>query len=224
MKKIEAILLSAGKGTRTGLNIPKQFYKLNGKPIVAFSLELFEQNPNIKNIYVTYSQGQETLFTKCFNDYNITKAILVKGGTTRQESVFNALKEIKTKKVLIHEAARPLVSKDFLNEILETEGVAVIPTLPIPFTVSLGTKEMTGILHREELKNIQLPQMFSTDQLFEAHKWAKELKITVTEDGMLMFLKKHKVKFINGRESNIKITTELDLIIANYLLLGNYNF
>lgn len=219
---IDVILLAAGIGIRTGLNYPKQFYKINGKPFFIMPLEIFEKIKEVNSIIITCAVDYMKEYETYLQHYNIKKAILIEGGKTRQESVYNALKKVISAKVLIHEAARPLISEDFVEEILDHEDEdAVIPTIPIPFTVSEGDDYMTNILDRQKLKNVQLPQLFDTKELMDAHEDAIKDNYEATEDGILMFRMGKKVKFVKGRESNIKITSKIDIIIVNLLINSN---
>ena len=219
---VDVILLAAGIGMRTGLNYPKQFYKINGKPFFIMPLEILDKMEEVNSIIITCAVNYMQEYSNYLKHYNIKKAVLIEGGKSRQESVYLALQKVTTSRVLIHEAARPLIAKDFVQEILSYKDEdAVIPTIPIPFTVSEGEDYMTNILDRQKLKNIQLPQFFDTKMLIKAHEDAIESKFDATEDGILMFRLGKKVKFVNGRESNIKITSKIDIIIVNLLINSN---
>jgi len=221
---MDCIYLAAGIGKRFNQEIPKQFYKLNGKPILIYALEVLEKVEWIEKIYVTHNSDYRKLYEQAFEDYNISKVILTEGGDTRQESVYKALKKVATSKVLIHEAARPFIFSNFLNIFTNFDNeVAVVPTIPIPFTVSQGNEYMPGILDRNSLHNIQLPQMFDAKILLESHEKAIEEKFDATEDSLLLFKYGYKVKFIEGIENNLKITTPLDLLIAEQFSGGFSN-
>ncbi|MBQ8662108.1 MAG: 2-C-methyl-D-erythritol 4-phosphate cytidylyltransferase [Alphaproteobacteria bacterium] len=218
---MEVILLSAGKGIRTNLGYPKQFYPINGKPSIVMSLELFDGLPEVEKIFVTYNREFKSEYEKIFKDYHIGKAVLIEGGKTRQESVFEALKHVKSSRVIIHEAARPLISKEFVYDILSySEEAVVVPALPISFTVSEGQDYMTKILDRNRLRNIQLPQLFDSRILREVHQKAKDEGFEATEDSMLAFKYGYPVRFVAGLETNIKITTSLDILIVNHIVRG----
>ncbi len=221
---MDCIYLAAGLGKRFNHELPKQFFKLNGKPILIFALEVLEKIEWIENIYVTHNSDYRELYEKVFEDYNIAKVVLVEGGETRQESVSKALTHVNTSKVFIHEAARPFIFESFVSSFNNyLNEVAVVPTIPIPFTVSEGEDFMTGILDRKKLHNIQLPQLFDTQILRGAHEKAVEEGFEATEDSLLLFKYGHKVKFIEGTENNLKITTPLDIIIAEQLAGGTSN-
>lgn len=216
---MDAILLSAGVGSRTGLGYPKQFLKINGKPMLVYSLEILRQCKDIGKIIVTCSQEHQEVYREYIEKYHITEVFCISGGETRQESVRLALEHITTNKVLVHEAARPLISLDFVESILAIEDeIAVIPTLPVKFTVVEGGDYIEKELVRSRLHNVQLPQIFDTKILVAVHKSAVRDGYTATEDGMLVFHYGYKVRLIEGRESNIKVTTMLDIEIVEKLL------
>ncbi len=220
---MDCIYLAAGVGKRLKKQIPKQFFKIGGKPILVFGLEILERIEWIDRILVTYNEGYKDEYLKIFSDYNISKVELVKGGNTRQESVYNALQKVKTENLLIHEAARPFIYQQFIENFLKfVDEDAVVPVIKIPFTVSEGDEYMTGILDREKLRNVQLPQMFKTEVLLDAHRKAIKENFNATEDSLLVFKYGGKVKFIEGYENNIKITTPLDIIIAEQIIRGYY--
>lgn len=218
---MDIIFLAAGLGVRMNKPIPKQFLRLLGKPIITYSLEVFEKIDVITRIIVVYNKNYRQMYEELFKNYNLSKCVLVEGGETRQESVYKGLEIVKTDKVMIHEASRPLITVDFVESLFKyPEEKAIVPTIPISFTVSQGDDYMTAELDRSKLHNIQLPQFYLTDVLKGAHENAKRENFTATEDGILVFRLGEKVRFITGMENNIKITTPLDLIIAENLLRG----
>ncbi len=220
---MEAILLAAGKGTRMEIDTPKQFFRIKGKPLFIYSLEKFNKCKNIERIYITCNMDFIKDYEFYLKEYNIKNAICIIGGKTRQESVKIALGKIKSDNVLIHEAARPLIGLDFLDEVINgfKNCDAVIPTIPIKFTVAVGSNYMEAELDRSRLHNVQLPQVFNKDILLKSHLRAIDDNYYATEDGMLVFHYGGKVKFIPGRESNIKVTTPLDVELVEKLLKMN---
>ncbi len=170
---------------------------------------------------LVYNKDYRQMYENLIEDYNLTKCVLIEGGKTRQDSVWSGLQTVKSKKVIIHEASRPIITEDFIQSLFHyPEEKAIIPVIPVTFTVSQGDGYMTAELDRSRLYNIQLPQLFNTDTLRKAHENAKKENYIATEDGILVFKLGEKVRFITGMENNIKITTPLDLIIAENLLRG----
>ncbi|MQY79466.1 MAG: 2-C-methyl-D-erythritol 4-phosphate cytidylyltransferase [Bacteroidetes bacterium] len=218
---MDCICLAAGLGVRMNHPIPKQFIRLLGKPIIAYSLETLEKVDEISRIIVVYNEDFRSMYEKMLNNYNLSKCLLVKGSKTRRDSVWRGLQKVETEQVIIHEASRPFITVDFVQTLFKfPDEKAIVPVIPISYTVSLGNKYMQGELDRSKLHNVQLPQLFDSAILKKAHELARKENHVATEDGMLVFRLGKKVRFITGMENNIKITTPLDLIIAENLLKG----
>ncbi len=219
---MNCIYLAAGLGVRMKENKPKQFINLLGKPVFIYALEILEGVEEIDRILLMYHPEYKDIYQKYINDYNISKVVLIEGGLTRQRSVINGLKEVKSDRVIIHEAARPFISKEYIKELLKYKDIAVVPTIPISFSVAVGSEYMEGELDRTKLHNIQLPQVFNTDIILKAHLKAEKDGFIANEDGILVYRFGKKVKFVNGIENNIKVTTPLDIVIAEKLIKGIY--
>lgn len=213
-EQFDVIFLSAGTGTRVNLGYPKQFYAIANKPIILFSLEIFQSMSQVKNIYIACTRETLMKHEELLTTHGITKAKLVLGGNTRQESVYNTLPYVTSKRLIIHEAARPFISEELVLDLLSYKDSVVVPTLPVAFTVLEGQDYATKILQRKNLKNIQLPQIFDSIVLKEIHQKAKADNFLATEDSMMAFHYGYKVRFVPGLEENIKITTPLDLLFA----------
>ncbi|MBT3279313.1 MAG: 2-C-methyl-D-erythritol 4-phosphate cytidylyltransferase [Phycisphaerales bacterium] len=202
------------------MELPKQFMPLYGKPIMVYALDVLEKIESIENIYIMCHPDFMDMYEKILEDYRLEKCTLVAGGETRQDSVQNGLAHVKSDRVLIHEAARPLISEELVNGLLQHTDPAVVPTIPVTFTVSAGDDVMTEELDRSKLHNVQLPQVFDTEILRRAHKAAQDEGYNATEDGILVFRIGETVRFIQGAENNIKITTPFDKIIVERMLDG----
>lgn len=213
---MDAILLAAGRGVRMRSDKPKQLLRLAGKPIVVHSLEVLESVRSIDRVFVTYAPGFGEEISDALRDYQLTKPVLVEGGATRQLSVANALERVTSPRVLVHEAARPFINEEFVQSLLDVQADAVVPTVPISFTVAEGDRLMTRVLKREELHNVQLPQVFDTAKLREAHSTFHE-PADASEDSQMVFRLGYAVRFVEGMEHNIKITTPLDLHLAEVI-------
>lgn len=217
---MDAIILAAGSSLRMNSSTPKQFLRIKGKPIFIYSLELFNKCSFIDKIYVTCNKEFMHLYKEFISIYDIKNVECIEGGSTRQESVYKALSYVNTPKVIIHEAARPLIDSEFMNSIFlsDIDTDAVVPTIPVKFTVAIGNDFMESELNRSKLHNVQLPQIFNKEILLNAHKKALNDNYEATEDGMLVFHYGGRVKFVEGRESNIKVTTRLDIEMIENLL------
>lgn len=223
MSKYTAVVLAGGTGKRMNSDIPKQYLEINGKPILAYSLEAF-QNSQVDSIVVVCKAGDEEYIQKEFVDkYHINKvtAICV-GGKERYNSVYNGLKACgETDYVLIHDGARPYVSDSIIRrnmeEVVKFQAVvtAVVATDTIKIADDEGYVVSTPV--RKNCYAIQTPQTFEYDLIYEAYdKYINALEageeIQVTDDAQVMELyMKKRVKLIEGEYTNIKITNPSDI-------------
>ena len=222
-----AILLLGGNGNRLKSELPKQFIKINEKEVFLYSYEIFLNHPNIdKIILVTLKEFIPFVKEKV----NLEKTIVIEGGLTRQESVFNALKYLKDKIndsdiIIIHDACRPLITTSIItssiNEIKDND--AVITSMEA--TNSLAIKDgdyLSYYIDRSKVVEIQTPQTFRYKDIYEAHLNAYINKKSYTDDGSILENKFKKVKLIRGNSFNFKITTFEDLILFERII--NHEF
>jgi len=230
---IDVIYLAGGKGIRAGLGYPKQFARIGGKPIIIYGLETLNKINEIGNIIIPCEADYVKHIIKFAKTYNITKNIIpVPPGETRQKSVYNGLNfdgcEFKlTEYVLICEAVRPFMSYDSVKTVLACNNDIITPISKLVSTViNFNQKDYIYSLDRDFCGEVQMPQKYKTDILFECHKIAIDMEHTFTDDlalviNCIMFTKYKKIEDINiikGEEQNIKITTPLDLHIAEAIL------
>lgn len=218
---ISSMLLSGGTGSRSGKNIPKQYCELCGKMIIKYCLDELVKAELTDEVVIVYGDGFLDLLKSILKDYSLSfKSVkYVAGGETRQESVYNGLKECSYKTVLLHESARPLITAENLKTIIGHRAHNVTMGIDIPFTVLKRENGMiTGVLKREELFNVQLPQKFDRDTLIDAHNKALQNGKSFTDDSSLIFHYNNEVAVIPGSEENIKITTPGDFAIAEEII------
>ena len=223
--KVSAIIPAAGLGTRMG-GIKKSYMELAGKPILAYTLATFQRCPFIDSIVIVTAKGDES---RCIQDvvktYGLNKPFsVVAGGDTRQESVYNALRELSsnTDIVVIHDAVRPLVTEDMIIQSIDGAkqyGSAIV-AVPVKDTIKESDDDgfVTKTLDRRKLWAIQTPQTFKYDLIMKAHLYARDNNIQATDDAFLVEQIGQKVKLIMGSYENIKITTPEDIIIAKAIL------
>ena len=218
-----AIILSGGTGKRFDISKPKQFYKLNKKTIIETTVEKFV-NSNFFNYIIVVSHKDFFKFTK--NLFNNTNVKVILGGENRQKSVFNGLRAAKSldpKYVLIHDAVRPFFSMNLLKRVLKNlEGeISVIPSIKVYDSVRYFKNKKYSNVFRESLKLIQTPQGFCFNSIYEAHKKNKES--IHTDDSMILYELKNKIKLIKGEKINFKITTKEDYKIGKLIVEENNN-
>ncbi len=214
-----AILLSGGTGTRMRKDIPKQYLLLGGKPMVIHSIERFDRLDAIDEIVIVCASEYLDSLKLIIHQYNISKKVIfAESGETRQASVYSGLKASNQADVIIHEAARPFATIDDFERLIAAENRNAILGYDIPFTVVKGHNEITGILDRSELVNVQLPQKFEKSLLMECHEMAVSEKKVFTEDASLVyFYKKSSIGIVKGNPNNIKITEPGDLVTGEVI-------
>ena len=225
--KTVAIIPAAGSGIRMESKRAKQFLGLDGKPILALTIEPFQQCNNVAAvILVVPSDDVEYCKKEIVERFELTKVKkIVPGGKRRQDSVRLGLEATQGKYdlVLIHDGVRPLIEKWLIERVIEEamKNRAVITALPAKETV----KEVNGLRHvvktydRERVWMVQTPQAFRFQDIFNAHQKAlKERWEEATDDALLMERSGFTVKVVEGSEKNIKVTTPNDLELARFLL------
>lgn len=222
---IAALIVAGGLGHRFGSPLPKQFWLLNNRPVIMYSVWAFQVNPLVDQIYVVVHRDHISGF-KDMVDHRITKLKgVTEGGRTRQESVYRGLNLIEPscKFVLIHDAARPLLSQVLIEKVLKNtmEKGACIPVLPVRDTIKKGSKEglIWETLERESLFLVQTPQGFSYPQILEAHKRAiQEGVYDAPDDAYLLERIGKEVYWTEGDPFNLKITYPEDIEYMEYLI------
>lgn len=210
---VDCILLSGGLGSRMKQRIPKQYLMLCGKPIIVHSLEKINKVKGINNIILVCDSFYTDVIKKYLLSFSITKNIIfAKSGINRQESVFSGLKYVTTDKVIIHESARPFIDVNDFEKLLLCDGNAIFGS-KIDFTVVIGKKNVENLLERDNLTNVQLPQIFETKLIKDSYKLANKEKNVFTEDSSLIkfYNPNIKIKILEGKIYNIKITNPIDL-------------
>lgn len=218
------VLLNGGVGTRVSAGQPKQFIRVNGLPIIVYSLVAADAVNEIEEIVLNYPEGWLEETEKLVIDYAVKKPVTyVPAGRTRHESVRLMLPHCKQERVIVHETARPLIGAVDFRRIAADPHENVSLMLPIPFTVAPVDPEsgkVTGSLDRARLRNVQLPQKFRKADLEAAHEYAGREGVVFTEDATLVAVAGYDVYFLDGDDRNFKVTTPTDVRLAGYLLGG----
>lgn len=224
------VLTAAGSGTRMHQDIPKQFIHVDNKPIIVYTMEAFENHPSIDAIVVVTLESWKEVLYAYAKQFNISKLkIVVDGGSTGQESIYNGLKAAEKvygtdgNTIIIHDGNRPLVSNEIISDALATykqwgSAVAAIPCVEAVFSSEDGIHAKNSI-PREELFRTQTPHVYDLKKLLWAHEEAKKKNITNTAASCdLMYKLGEEVYFSRGTEENFKITTVNDLTIFKAML------
>ncbi len=211
------IIPASGKGSRMNTKVKKQFIKLDGKPIIIRTIEKFLLD-DINEIIVVIDKMDEEYVRTLLSSYNLNDIIIAYGGPLRQDSIKNGLKKVSNKYVMIHDGVRPFISQKIIKEhmkMIEKEN-ALITAVPAVDTIKLiEEKYVKKTLDRSKLINVQTPQTFKTDILTSCYE---NLNKEYTDDSFLVEDHNYKVRVIQGDYTNIKITTDIDLIIGEMIL------
>ena len=221
-----AIILAAGSGERMKSDVSKQFILVNDLPLFMYSIKAFNQNRSIDSIFiVTKEEDLDAVKAECKKHKILKFRNVIPGGTTRQESVYNALKYLKGKtngddNILIHDSARPLVSQDIINSNLnalkECDAVETAVKATDTIIKSDDGQSINQVENRETIFQVQTPQSFKYSIILKAHQKAKEDGFIGTDDAGLVLRMNHPVHIVLGNKNNFKVTNpeDLDLLIA----------
>ena len=221
LKYCGAVIVAAGNASRMG-GIDKVMAELGGEPMIVRTARAFQQSDVIREIVIVTRPDLIDKITALCADFDKVQAV-VAGGADRAESVDNGLKALspKVRLAAIHDGARPLITQEVIDRAVRTAHTyaAAAPGGPVKDTVKIvrgGVVELTP--DRSALQAIQTPQVFDLDLLKGALKKAKEDKATITDDCSAVERLGMGVRIVEGDERNIKVTTPMDLQIAELLL------
>ena len=221
-----AVIVAGGKGRRMGIDINKQYLELNGKVVLAHTIEQFEQCKLVDEIIVVTAEDEVIYCTEhIWKKYGFLKIkSIVPGGKTRQDSVYNGLLGVSPKSqiVAIHDGARPLIKKEEIKASIEgaVEVGACILGVPVKDTIKICDQGQFVIQtpSRDTLWAVQTPQTFQYDLILRAYKEGIKNNLQATDDAMLVEALGYPVKMIRGRYDNIKITTLEDISIIKGII------
>ncbi len=220
------VVPAAGASRRLGGGA-KALVRLAGRAMLAHAVEAMEANQCTTAVVVVSHPDAMEATAKLLADEGLAKVTaLVAGGPTRQASVAAGLRALppEPEYVVVHDAARPLVAPgavDRMLELLLEAGMAgVVPGVPVIDTIRRvdAAQRSTGIVDRDQLRSMQTPQLFVREVLEKAYRLALRDRVEATDEAALVELAGHSVQVVPGDPENLKVTTPLDLAIAETLL------
>ena len=220
-KKYSAVIVAGGKGYRAGGELPKQFLPLGGKPMLMHTINAFYLFNKETRIIVVLPEEFVSLWQQLCSEHNfVINHRIVVGGETRFHSVKNGLNEVSTEEIVaIHDGARPFVSPELIKKCYE-EAVenqcGVIPVIDEVNSVRKLTDKGSEIIDRSQLKLVQTPQVFPAHLLKSAYEL--QYDSSYTDDASVAEKNGVNIKLIPGEYTNIKITTSLDIILAEQIV------
>ena len=221
LQKCGAVIVAAGSASRMG-GIDKVMAKLAGEPMILRTVRAFQQCDAIREIIIVTREDLIRPISDLCANMEKVKAVVV-GGKSRQESVWLGLNALSKdmKLAAIHDGARPLVSQAVIDRTVRaahTYGAAA-PAIPVKDTIKVVKSGLVmATPDRATLRAVQTPQVFDFDLLRGALKKAEEENAAVTDDCSAVEKLGMSIKIVEGDEGNLKITTPLDLKIAEMLL------
>ena len=210
------IILAAGNSTRFGQDRNKNLFEAKGKPIIEYSIEVFNLAKEIDDIILVVKEDERLYFENIINRMSLSKPIqYVNGGETRKASVYNALCETNCDYVVIHDGARPNIKIQFIENSLKEMDKYKGATIGVKSKDTIKICDDSGVVvsttNRESTWLIQTPQCFDRKVLKESHEKFDVNDVSITDDCMLLEKCGYKVKITQGDYSNIKVTTFDDM-------------
>jgi 2-C-methyl-D-erythritol 4-phosphate cytidylyltransferase len=228
-----AVIAAAGSGTRLGAGSPKALVEVAGRPMAAWSLDAFAASSSVDAVVLAAPEGHESGFERLAPEG--LELTVVTGGASRSESIAQAMPEVGSDVVAIHDAARPLVTAALIDELVASldrheTAAGVIAAAPISDTVKraniarIGPRSDTVTIaateDRELLWAAQTPQVFRAAELREALAADPTTLAFATDDASLVEAAGGTVLLHRVDEHNFKVTTVADLLVAEVLLAG----
>jgi 2-C-methyl-D-erythritol 4-phosphate cytidylyltransferase/2-C-methyl-D-erythritol 2,4-cyclodiphosphate synthase len=226
---VAAIVVAAGRGTRVGGEIPKQYRILAGKPAIAHALRALLAHPSVEIVLPVIHADDRSRFDDAVSAADLLSGKLrgpVPGGTTRQESVRRGLEALTGEApdlVLVHDAARPLLTQDLVKRAVAAGRAhgAAVPGIPVTDTVKMVDEggRVVETPDRARLRAVQTPQAFAFPALLDAHRRAAEAgRLDFSDDGALAEWAGLPVTVFEGEPGNVKLTREEDFAEAEQRL------
>ena len=219
------LIPAAGMGRRMGSDRNKLLLTLLNKPLLTWTLLAAKASPHIQWIGIMGQSYDFPNFKAIIASLNLSKpVILIQGGDTRQESVYNGLQALppEAERVLIHDGARCLATPELFDRCAQTllTCQGLIAAIPVKDTIKVVNEEklITDTPPRSSLWAAQTPQGFEVKLLKECHEKGRNLGWEVTDDAALFEKCELPVRIVEGEETNLKVTTPVDLAIAEFIL------
>ena len=225
-----ALIIAGGSGNRMGQDIPKQFINVYDKPVIVYTMEAFQNHPNIDEIEIVCLEGWHEIVYAYAKQFGITKLKnVVNGGINGQDSIRNGLEDIAMRHqndddiVLVHDAIRPMLSQDIISDNIRVckkygNAITVVPCTAAMLKTFDGLSSEEQV-PRDNLKTTQTPQTFYLKDILDAHREALEKGIIKSVASCTMYIELGRKLYMSiGSEKNLKLTTPEDIEIFKALL------
>ena len=217
-RKIGVVIVAGGSGSRMGADVPKQFLRVGGEPILALTVRKWL--PYADQMVVVLPAEQQELWARLAKECDLMGTHKVcSGGATRYDSVRNGLNELEECDIVaIHDGVRPLLSGGMIERGLECamEHGSAIPTTAAVDSFRMEIEGELQVVDRSKLRAIQTPQIFERGVLTKAYE--REWQESFTDDATVVEGAGVELHYYEGERANLKITTPIDLIIAEAII------
>ena len=213
------IIVAGGSGKRMGSKLPKQFIEINKKPIIFHTIERFLAFSSSVHFIIALHEDYQNLFEDYYKQWNYTfNYEFSLSGKERFDTVKNALEKVKEGVVGIHDAVRPFVSKETIENCLDElkKSSGVVPVIDLVDSIRQVNQDGSIALNRSYYKLVQTPQYFHAALIKKAYE--VNFSSQFTDDASVFEHTGNKISVVEGNEENIKITTPKDLVLAEYFL------
>lgn len=214
----DLVFLCAGRGTRVGLDLPKQFVDLGGKPVMIHALERFERMPAVRRKIIVHDPVDADRVRSLLERYAISHTLLAAGGATRQESVRRGLELVGTPRLLTHNAAVPFFNEEMVAQVFAVDADCVTTATEVQDNLVRIENARLVPVARPGLRVINTPQAFRTSAVRAAHAAAYREQRSFNSDSELMLHYGHEVRLVSGPAWSFKITDRVDLALAETIL------
>lgn len=222
----DVIILAAGSGKRMGAGVNKMFLAVKGVPVIYRTLDRFNRSPQIRHIYLVCKTDEQDELEKVIQEYGTIGKLkaIIPGGKERADSVKNALRFYLESKasgiIMIHDGARPFVSSELIDSLLEKvphDGIS-IPVLKVFETTRKKEGHKTEVVNRDNLYLTQTPQVFYSDQISDCYFSSSQSNHPFTDDASFFEALGKRVHFVEGEKWNVKLTVSNDIQWAEAIL------
>lgn len=221
MGKIHVIIVAGGSGSRFGADVPKQYCMLEGRPVLMHTIEAMRDALPVSLITLVISRDMHGYWQSLCDENSFESPTTVYGGSTRADSVLNALMTINVESpddiVLIHDGARPLVDRDTVTNVLETllndKPDGVIPVIPVTDSIRIMTPGGSEPVDRSLYRAVQTPQGFYLVNIKRAYNRTRS-PLWTDDASVMASAGKTDIRLSAGSPENIKITNPMDIDIA----------
>lgn len=214
-----AIITAGGIGKRMGLKVPKQFMLLNGKPLLYWTIEKFYKFDSKMQILVSLPKEWIKFWEDSCEEYQIRiPHKLVEGGTERFHSIQNALQFATGDLIAIHDGVRPFVSVNLIQNGFETAKLkgSAVPVVELKESIRTVSENSSKAVERNNFRIVQTPQTFQKEIIEKAYQ--QDFNSSITDDACLVESIGYEIQLIPGEDQNIKITTPIDIKLAEILI------